>query len=97
MGGIAGEINDVYYTDEYDYDPTNYDVYDNYTVIQELDSRNKTSNSTFLKMMQMIVKNALKEFKNELKKEMVAEQTELIKDIAAVMNSDSSDNEEEDM
>ncbi len=43
----------------------------------------------------MIVKNALKEFKNELKKEMVAEQTELIKDIAAVMNSDSSDNEDD--
>ena len=94
MGGIAGEINDVYYTDEYDYDPTNYDV-DNYTVIQALDSSKKTSNSTFLKMMQMIVKNALKEFKNELKKEMVAEQTELIKDIAAVMNSDSSDNEDD--
>ena len=95
MGGIAGEINDVYYTDEYDYDPTNYDV-DNYQVNQALDSgSNKTSNSTFLKMMQIIVKNALKEFKNELKKEMVAEQTELIKDIAAVMNSDSSDNEED--
>ena len=83
MGGIAGEINDVYYTDEYDYDPANYDVYDNYTVIQELDSSSKTSNSTFLNMMQMIVKNALKEFKNELKKEMIAEQTEMIKDIAA--------------
>ncbi len=96
MGGIAGEKYDVYYTDEYDYDPTNYDVVDNYTVIQELDSSsNKTSNSMFLKMMQKIVKNALKEFKSELKKEMVAEQTELIKDIAAVMNSDSSDNEDD--
>ena len=94
MGGIAGEINDVYYTDEYDYDPTNYDVYDNYTVIQELDSRNKTSYSTLLKMMQMIVKNALKEFKNEFN-EKIDEQTEMFKNIAAEMTSDSSDNEDD--
>ena len=94
MGGIAGEINDVYYTDEYDYDPTNYDDVDNYTVIQALDSSKKTSNSTFLNMMQMIVKNALKEFKNEFN-EKIDEQTEMFKNIAAEMTSDSSDNEDD--
>ena len=94
MGGITDEkYNDVYYTDKYDYDPTNYDV-DNYTVIQELDSRNKTSYSTLLKMMQMIVKNALKEFKNEFN-EKIDEQTEMFKNIAAEMTSDSSDNEDD--